>query len=111
MMVDHTQLKDPSPWNPLVNTAIDLKHLGKLAEELGELIAAVSRCTIQGIDGVEPVTGKPNRQWLEEELADVGAGMWLCMHHFKLDLTKISQRQTRKEDHLRRWHQMLDRKE
>jgi hypothetical protein len=64
-----------NPWRPMTRP-IDLKHLGKLGEESNELGAAISRCIIQGIDEREPVTGKPNRQWLAEEIADVLANAW-----------------------------------
>lgn len=40
---------DARPWHP-EKDAVRLKHLGKLAEELNECGAAVSRCIIQGID-------------------------------------------------------------
>lgn len=59
-----------NPWNPMTK-AIDLKHLGKLGEEAGELSAIVCRCIIQGINEYEPVTGKSNREALEDEIADV----------------------------------------
>lgn len=65
-----------NPWIPM-SKPIDIKHLGKLAEELGEASSAVARCLIQGIDESEPVTGKLNRQWLEDELADVCANIQL----------------------------------
>ena len=72
-----------SPWEP-VSDRTDLKLLGKLLEELGELTSVVSRCLIQGIDEVQPVTGKSNRLWLEEEYADVYANMLLVAHRFDL---------------------------
>jgi hypothetical protein len=50
-----------------------LKILGKQLEELNELGSATARCIIQGIDGREPVTKKPNREWFMEEVADVYA--------------------------------------
>lgn len=65
---DH--LRDASPWRAEPDP-IKLAILGKLAEELGELQAAVARCIIQGVDGVHPVTGKPNIDWLREEKVDV----------------------------------------
>lgn len=52
---------------------IKLAAIGKLQEELGELQSALARCVIQGVGGLEPETGKPNREWLEDELADVEA--------------------------------------
>jgi hypothetical protein len=86
---------------------IDVKHLGKLGEELNEAGAAVSRCLIQGIDESEPVTGKPNRQWLEEELADVIANTQLVIKHFDLNEAKMFLRAEQKKANLRRWHGML----
>lgn len=96
-----------NPWTPM-SKPIDLKHLGKLAEELGEATAAVSRCLIQGIDEAEPVTDKPNRVWLEDELADVVANIDLVIVHFGLDADRMFERMERKKIHLRGWHSMLD---
>ncbi|WP_316234631.1 hypothetical protein [Bradyrhizobium sp. SZCCHNR1020] len=87
---------------------IDLKHLGKLAEELNECGSAVARCLIQGIHEREPVTGKLNRDWLEEEIADVLANIRLVQDHFNLDVHRIAERRQNKMAHLRAWHAMLD---
>lgn len=92
-----------SPWVPMTDL-IDLKHLGKLAEETGELSSAVARCIIQGIDAAEPVTGKVNRRWLEDEMADVMANMTLVQTRFDLDWQYILERAERKMALLRRWH-------
>jgi NTP pyrophosphatase (non-canonical NTP hydrolase) len=81
----------------------DLKALGKLAEELSECAAAVARCIIQGIDESEPVTHKPNRQWLEEEIADVRANISLVVARFGLDTEKIEDRERDKYVRLRAW--------
>lgn len=75
--------KQMSPWVPMTSAA-DKKVIGKLLEELGEAVSAASRCLIQGIDECEPVTGKSNREWLEEELADVRGLTWLAIAHFGL---------------------------
>lgn len=96
-----------NPWRPM-QAPIDLKHLGKLAEEVNELGSAISRCIIQGIDEAEPVTGKPNRQWLRDEIADVLANIELVMDHFELDRDGIAERRLRKMKHLRGWHAMLE---
>lgn len=96
----------PNPWTPM-RRPIDIKHLGKLAEELGEASAAVSRCLIQGIDEREPVTGKLNREWLEDELADVVANIRLVVDHFNLDTQRLGDRVERKRKQLSAWHQML----
>lgn len=94
-----------NPWRPM-RDPLDLKHLGKLGEELAEAGAAVARCIIQGIDEAEPVTGKPNREWLEDELADVLANLSLVTEHFGLDKNKILARADRKRDQLGEWHVM-----
>lgn len=93
-----------SPWHPITD-AVDLKHLGKLGEETGELSAAVSRCIIQGVDEAEPVTGKVNREWLEDEIADVLANSNLVVERFNLDKRRIHDRAQRKMADLRRWHE------
>lgn len=105
-MVDIDKLKDPSPWIPM-QSPIGLKHLGKLAEELSECGSAVARCIIQGIDEAEPVTGKLNRAWLEDEIADVYANLELCIIHFNLDLGRIHNRVLKKKEHLSIWHRQL----
>lgn len=95
-----------SPWHPETSPH-RLKALGKLAEETGELGSAVARCIIQGIDEVEPVTKKPNRQWLQEEVADVKAAIKLVEDTFRLDGDTIFVRAARKLDGFRRWMEML----
>jgi NTP pyrophosphatase (non-canonical NTP hydrolase) len=105
-MADADHLREPNPWHP-ITVPIDLKHLGKLSEEAGELCAAISRCIIQGVDEREPVTGKQNAEWLEDEIADVMANMHLVVTHFQLDIVRILERKQKKEMHLRKWHGQL----
>jgi len=95
-----------NPWMPMTS-AIDKKHIGKLLEELGEAVAAASRCLIQGIDEKEPVTGKPNKEWLEDAFADVLANIALVTEHFRLDQNRMRIRCDRKVEMLRTWHAML----
>jgi hypothetical protein len=94
-------IADPNPWHPMT-VAVDLKHLGKLGEELNECGSAASRCIIQGIDEAEPATGEVNRAWLEKEMADVIANIELCVEHFGLTISP--ERITMKKAHLSRWH-------
>lgn len=89
-----------------MSDAVALKHLGKLAEEACELGSALARCIIQGIDESEPVTGKANREWLEDEIADVMANSYLVMEFFKLDADRILARAERKKAHLQAWHKL-----
>lgn len=98
-----------NPWHPMTSP-IDLKHLGKLSEELNEAASAISRCIIQGIDECEPITKKPNREWLEDEIADVLANIKLVVAHFNLNTNHIDARSERKQEHLRGWHSMLSEK-
>lgn len=94
-----------NPWHPMTD-AVAVKHLGKLGEEVSELGAAIFRCLIQGVDEVHPVTKKPNRKWLEDEIADVLAGIDLCFEHFNLDKERIHARSEAKAVRLQEWHRM-----
>lgn len=96
---------DP-PWHPITKP-IDLKHLGKLGEECGELSAIVSRCIIQGLDGINPDTKEINRHNLEEEIADVLANIYLVLDHFRLDENSIGIRRRGKIKKLLTWHNNL----
>jgi hypothetical protein len=98
-------MKAPNPWHPMTD-AVDVKHLGKLAEELAECGASVARCIIQGIDETEPVTGKINRQWLQEEMSDVLANIMLVQERFGLNSLDMALRMKQKMDHLRAWHEL-----
>ena len=98
-----TDMKMSDPWHP-VTDPVTLKHLGKLLEELGEATAAVSRCLIQGIDECDPITKKPNREWVEDELADVAAGIALNVNHFGLNKTRMTHRTNQKIMKLHVWH-------
>lgn len=94
-----------NPWHPM-NDPVDLKHIGKLLEELGEAVAAASRCQIQGIDECNPETNECNRDWLEKELADVRANIDLCVERFKLRADRMEHRALLKKTRLREWHRM-----
>lgn len=98
--------KIPEHWHPM-RRAIDIAHIGKMLEELGEAVSAGARSIIQGIEGLEPDTKKPNRQWLTEELADVSALIKLNIEHFELDQLAIDLRAQRKTKHKQLWFKML----
>jgi hypothetical protein len=57
----------PEP-DPHVRAAV-----GKLAEELNEAAKVCARIAIQGIDGIDPASGRTNREELFRELADIMA--------------------------------------
>lgn len=99
-----------NPWIP-ERDPIRLAILGKLVEELTECASAAARCMIQGIEGSEPTTGKPNHQWLFEELADVAAVCSIAFDHFsngdgRAEHT-LDERMDAKVDHLNRWHELI----
>ena len=94
----------PSPWHPMQDP-VDVKTLGKLAEELGEGVQVVARCLIQGIGEQHPTSGKSNKLWLEEEIADIEANIALVKERFGLDYVAMSVRKQRKITYLRQWHE------
>lgn len=94
-----------NPWKPITNP-VDLKYIGKLAEECGELTACISRCIIQGIDETEPTTDKLNRGWLQEEISDVLLNIELVMERF--NLVKLEDRINSKRIHLKGWHEAAE---
>lgn len=67
----HTSPK-MNPWKPDANPH-QHRRLGKTGEEVNELGTVLFRISIQGIDEVDPSSGKTNRQRLYEEMADVQA--------------------------------------
>lgn len=96
----------PSEWMPVSNPH-DLALLGKLGEEAGELVSAVCRCIIQGIDEKEPKTGKVNRQWLQEEIADVEALLDLVVSRLNLSSKEIYDRSQLKIKYKTKWLEHL----
>lgn len=98
--------KPLNAWQP-EQDALNLAVLGKALEEMGEASAMLGRCVIQGIEEAEPVTGKPNREALENELADVAATTAMLIDHFGLDADRMGARVEAKIAHLRRWHALI----
>lgn len=86
---------------------VDKAHLLKAIEELNECSAAAARCLMQGIDEREPVAGKLNRQWLQDEIADVYATLSLLEDRFSLSLPEIRERAKKKREHLHGWHEQI----
>lgn len=87
---------------------VDLACLGKFKEELGECTSAAARCSIQGIDEAEPTTGKLNKRWLEEEIADVLATADWVIRNFDLDPEFIGQRADKKVARFDAWQAMIE---
>lgn len=102
-MTEKRFVDDPNPWIPMSDLN-DIRVIGKLGEELNECASAASRCLIQGIDEIEPSTGKLNRLWFEEEIADVLVNIKLACERF--GLAPSPDRMAMKEAYLRKWHGM-----
>lgn len=94
------------PWK-VTQDPLTLRRMGKLGEELGELQAVVSRIIIQGIDAIDPSTGKPNRQRLEEEMADVHAQLGCTTGDLHLDAERIRARAATKVQQMLEWEEVL----
>jgi hypothetical protein len=94
-----------SAWMP-ERDPVRIAVLGKLAEELSECAARVSRCLIQGINEVDPDTGRTNLYELERELADVAA----CTKLLELEFgaTADASRAARKVQGFLKWHDLID---
>jgi hypothetical protein len=92
-------------WKPEPDVIIH-QALGKACEEASELANILARCLIQGLDQSEPVSGKPNRQALFEEIADLDAAVqWLReLVNDEYD----GNRADRKLNGFRRWQRMLE---
>lgn len=95
------------PWYVEVDAA-RLRRFGKTLEELGELQAVVARCIIQGIDEVDPSSGKLNHDRLEEEIADVYAQTTLMIKEFGLDARFIETRALDKMDQMHTWERLVE---
>lgn len=80
-----------------------LRRLGKLGEELGELVAVTNRCIIQGINEVDPHSQKLNWVRLMEEMADVLAQIQCTTEAFHLSEEKIQERVIKKVAQMAEW--------
>lgn len=92
-------------WKPEPDVLIH-QALGKACEEATELANILARCLIQGLNESEPVTRKPNRQALFEEIADLDAAVqWLReLVNDEYDEARAD----RKLNGFRRWQRMLE---
>ena len=82
-------------WVPTTNLAM-LRRMGKTIEELSELSSVCARCIIQGIDEIDPATGKTNRERLHEEMADVQAQIAANTIDLNMDQEMMALRTARK---------------
>lgn len=59
-----------NPWRPDDNP-LQTRRVNKTLEELAELSIVLARINMQGLQGINPKTGKTNLQEFWEERADV----------------------------------------
>lgn len=101
---------DPKPrmakWTPTTDP-LTLRRMGKLGEELGEAQTVAARVIIQGIDEVDPGSGKVNRQRLMDELADVQAQIGCTVLAFDLDQHYMGRRTAEKMRQMAEWEAMF----
>ncbi len=93
-----------TPWHPITDP-VEVKYLIKTVEELGEEVSIIARTTIQGWAGIDPTTGKPNVECLEDEIADVEACNELLKKKFNLNRERIEARKKKKMEFLEPLHE------
>lgn len=94
-----------SKWMPETNPSI-LRRIGKTDEEIHELGKVLARIIIQGMAGVDPSTGVPNRAALTDEIADVYAQLDETVEMFELDSLQIQLRRKVKREQMKEWEQV-----
>lgn len=95
-----------SPWKPERDPVI-LRRMGKTGEEAAELLKVTNRVVIQGIDGIDPASGKSNRQMLLEETADLMAQCRINIAYFGLDEAAIQARIATKTAQMYEWEELV----
>ena len=98
-----------SPWMPITDIRT-LRVLGKAAEETAELNKALARAIIQGLDGIDPHTGKDNKTAILEEIVDVFVSTELVVDLLDPDLrcsVWMTERQHNKFRKLKEWQEGL----
>jgi len=109
MKTEDISLAIPSIWKPLTQQ-VELAVLGKLGEELGELVSAICRAIIQGglhhehTDDPEDT----NRDRIREEIADVQALCWILCDLYDMDEGAIQYRRDAKIRMKRKWINALE---
>ena len=93
-------------WTPTTDL-LTLRRMGKLLEELGEASNVAARVIIQGIDEVDPGSGKVNRERLENELADVQAQIGCTALAFDLDQDRMARRTAEKMRQMAEWEALF----
>jgi NTP pyrophosphatase (non-canonical NTP hydrolase) len=96
-----------NPWAPDRDPR-QARRIGKTLEEVNELGAVLARISIQGMDAIDPSSGKSNRQRLHEETADVLAQIECNVRAFDMDKNAMFDRQESKVDQMIEWEAHFD---
>jgi len=93
-----------SPWSP-EQDKVRLAVLIKLIEECNELSGRAARCIAQGVDEVDPDTGRTNREEMSREVSDVIA----CLQKLngEMGISGDPDRVNSKFLGYGRWHDMI----
>jgi hypothetical protein len=105
-MTDTDKIRAPSKWIPEKDARI-LAVTGKLGEEAAELSKICHRIAIQGLNGIDPATGKPNVVALLEEIADVRALSDIAHDRFDIYGPEFRERVVRKIAQKEAWLELL----
>ena len=96
-----------NPWVPDADPH-QARRIGKTLEELSELSCVLARISIQGMDGIDPASGKSNRERLIDETADVLAQCYRNMHKLNLPVKRILERILQKDAQMDEWDRLLE---
>ena len=92
-----------NPWKHEVDPLV-IRRVGKMTEECGELIAVCGRIQIQGLNAIDPSSGKTNIQRLLEEMADVQAQIDVTIAKLlSLRLPEFEARVEQKSEQMSQW--------
>lgn len=93
-----------NPWKPDADPA-QARRIGKTGEEVNELGAVLFRISIQGLNEIDPSSGKSNRQRLVEETADVLAQIYCNTRSLFTpeEVDTIYQRAAAKAGQMKQW--------
>jgi hypothetical protein len=98
-----------SPWYPEADPHIRAA-VGKLAEELNETAKVCARIAIQGLDGIDPDSGRTNREELYRELSHV-MGATDIVETFAPPspetVAMMSEQRQKKRNGFLKWHKMI----
>lgn len=107
MSAQHVPTLRMNPWAPDRDPR-QARRIGKTLEEINELGVVLARISIQGMDAIDPASGKTNRQRLHEETADVLAQIECNVRAFDMDKNAMFDRQETKVEQMLEWEAHFD---